>query len=137
MGLFARYLPVTCAFDAATSWRDVVRQVRGDVEECGRRQHAFDWSVAAPARSSPFLHATFEFDDLPPAMDAGPVTFTLAGVYACTEPFRIKLSLTRCASRLTAALHYDSLRVPEAEAGRRRRASRPCSSRPSVPRTGR
>ncbi|HET9362167.1 MAG TPA: amino acid adenylation domain-containing protein [Vicinamibacterales bacterium] len=112
IGLFARYLPLSCSVVDDDPFSEVLRRVRHDVEEIAEWQEYFDCRDMLAAADADIEQAhyplCFDFEEIPPVLSVGDdTTFTIDRLSACTDQFRIKLSSARRQGALSIELHYD------------------------------
>jgi amino acid adenylation domain-containing protein len=109
VGPYAKWLPVAARVAAGLRFSDLVEQVeemRG-VSRSWEEYFAVPESAADAAQGgeASFL---FEYESEPEATEGGGVRFSLEQMYACTEPFKLKLSAWRSSDELRLALDYNT-----------------------------
>jgi hypothetical protein len=111
IGLFERYLPVSCHLGAGLRFREFVQQVEELTADLNGWQEFFSWSLLAKATGKTtepdFFPVCYEYADGPTSVQIDGVTFSFLSRYACTDRFRIKLSCIRGTESVIAELQYD------------------------------
>ncbi|HEV2765276.1 MAG TPA: condensation domain-containing protein, partial [Pyrinomonadaceae bacterium] len=109
VGLFARHLPVACRFEADEGLAELLARVSEATGEAYKWQESFTWEgVELPEGATPFCPFGFDFDEHAAPHASGPLTVSVVELYACTAPFRLKLSCARAGDRLALDFRYDS-----------------------------
>jgi len=112
LGLFAKYLPVTCHLEEGLQFSQLLQQIAQSFLTVRDRQEYFSWEqiagspANAPAAS--YFPFCFEPEASPADFSAGDISFTLFKEYACIDRFKIKLSSARRADGLVIEFHYNS-----------------------------
>jgi amino acid adenylation domain-containing protein/non-ribosomal peptide synthase protein (TIGR01720 family) len=121
LGVFAKHVPVRCRLGEGVTLGEAVAQAHEAASGASKRQEYFTWDdvVAAPGGQGPACFgACFEFDEQPPARQAGGVTFAVRRRHVCAEQFKVKLCCTRGPEGLRVELYYDA-DVLDADSARR------------------
>ncbi|MEJ1938979.1 condensation domain-containing protein, partial [Nostoc sp. NIES-2111] len=96
LGLFAKYLPLTCGLKDGDRFSDILQKVDKIVAEMTDWQESFTWETALNANqkdvAAAFFPFCFEFIAVPKSYTAGEITLSLAQHYVCFERFKIKLT---------------------------------------------
>ncbi|HEY0101785.1 MAG TPA: amino acid adenylation domain-containing protein, partial [Pyrinomonadaceae bacterium] len=108
-GLFARFLPVSCRFEAGLTFAQVIRQVAQSVQE------ARDWQEYSISEAGEELSAdrsnppvSFEFVRWGGKRQAAGVAFTTCRQHVELEPAKLKLSCVQKDGALVTAFVYDA-----------------------------
>jgi amino acid adenylation domain-containing protein len=109
VGPYAKWLPVAGGAARGLSFRELVARV----EETRAATRAWEEYFAMPEHGDDPLQGVeagflFEYGSEHEATEGGGVRFSLEEEYACTEPFKLKLSAWRRADELRLALDYDA-----------------------------
>jgi amino acid adenylation domain-containing protein len=108
LGPFARTLPVPAKFERGIRLGEVLTATEAAAGEAVGWGEYFDWDDAADESGEPVhLHALFEYQEWLPSRPVTGMTFSLEGLYACLDRFRLKLSCARAERALVAEIHYD------------------------------
>ncbi len=111
IGLFAKYLPLSCRWQENDPFSHVLKGVDELVDEMAEWQETFSWKSIAksnePGIELPFFSLCFDFEEQPPQYVAGDVTFTICQQSACVDRFKVKLACARWHDSLNARFHYD------------------------------
>ena len=107
VGLFSKWLPVTCHFDSGVSFSEVLQASRESSQGAQEWQDYFRWDQAGlkdPGSNNEALpfSAGFEFEHIPEAFSVSDVTYAVECVMNSHEPFKVKLSCLQ---------HADSLKI--------------------------
>jgi len=96
LGPLGEFLPLPLRIDGAARFSELMRQVHEAADANRRHQEYFSGDL-------PSLPVQFEFSERPQPQMAGRVRFTVRKVYACTDRYKLKLSVVG----RDAELHYD------------------------------
>lgn len=111
IGLFAKYLPLSCRWQENDPFSHVLKGVDERVDELAEWQETFSWESIAESKESgielPFFPLCFDFEEQPPQYAAGEVTFAICRQSACVDRFKVKLACAPWHGSLTARFHYD------------------------------
>jgi amino acid adenylation domain-containing protein/thioester reductase-like protein len=109
LGLFAKYLPLTCPLENGDRFTDILAKVNHITTEMSDWQENFSWETANQQDgSTAFFPFCFEFTAAPQPHKAGEVTFTLYQHYVCSDRFKVKLAGVHTVDdELKAEFHYD------------------------------
>jgi amino acid adenylation domain-containing protein/FkbM family methyltransferase len=96
LGPLGEFLPLSLRVDGASRFSELTRQVCEAVDANRKYQEYFSGDLSS-------LPVQFEFSERPQPQIAGDVRFTVRKVYACTDRYKLKLSVVgrKC------ELHYD------------------------------
>jgi amino acid adenylation domain-containing protein/non-ribosomal peptide synthase protein (TIGR01720 family) len=110
LGLLAKYLPVQINLEETNTFSQVLTQLTAKIEEVERWQEFFNWEelIASSDHESSFLPFAFEFIPQSIRYSTDNITFSLEGLFACIEPFKVKLSCWYQNDLLVTELHYDA-----------------------------
>jgi amino acid adenylation domain-containing protein len=111
-GLFAKWLPIDCRFEASYRFSEVLSQIAASKRAADEWQEYFVWGDD-PAPEvladdlAPFFPIGFEFEERPRPHLAGGLSFSIHKQSSCAERFHLKLSCHRTGDLLMAEFHYD------------------------------
>ncbi|HBB30690.1 MAG TPA: non-ribosomal peptide synthetase [Cyanobacteria bacterium UBA8803] len=112
LGLFGKYLPLSCHFKGECGFSEILEQVDKVTKELYKWQEYFDWEKALnlteDSRDLAFLPFIFEFSKQPETYCKNGVFFSVVKQYVCCDRFKIKLSGIRRDDSLVLEFHYDS-----------------------------
>jgi len=112
LGLFAKYLPITCRLEEWLRFNELVDRIDKLLPALRVRQEYFSWEqFAEPSAYSlrpHFFPFCFEPETAPAHFLAGDLSFTIFKQYSCIDRFKIKLSLGKRSSGLAIEFHYNS-----------------------------
>ncbi|GAX38385.1 non-ribosomal peptide synthetase [Nodularia sp. NIES-3585] len=111
IGLFAKYLPLTCHLEDNFKISEVINQVNKLVNDAYKWQEYFDWeqlNFTNKSRESAFLPFSFEFLEYPEKYSQSGITFSVLQHHVCFDRFKLKLSGARRDDSLKLDFHYDS-----------------------------
>jgi amino acid adenylation domain-containing protein/FkbM family methyltransferase len=112
IGHFSRYLPLPTEISPGLRFDQLLEAVEAAYRTAYEWQDCFTWDVTGePGRGSmgePFWNLGFDFEKPSAHIPAGDLSFTITGKYACTDRFKIKLSVALRDGRLFTDLYYDS-----------------------------
>jgi amino acid adenylation domain-containing protein len=116
LGLFARWLPIGCRFEASFRFSEVLSQIAASQRAADQWQEYFVWDDAPASEvladdMPPFFPIGFEFEERPSPHLAGGLSFSIYQQSSCVERFHIKLSCHRTGNLLIAEFHYDPERI--------------------------
>jgi amino acid adenylation domain-containing protein len=112
LGLFAKYLPLTCDLEAIESFSDVLVKVEKITAEIAESQD-FTWQTSITANQldteQPFFPFSFEFAEAPTKYVAGEISLSIYQHYVCYDRFQVKLASVRTVDEtLKAEFYYDA-----------------------------
>lgn len=111
IGLFAKYLPLSCRLQENDPFSHLLKGVDELVDELAEWQETFSWEPIAesnePGIELAFFPLCFDFEEQPPQYAAGDVTFTICRQSACIDRFKVKLACARWHGSLNPRFHYD------------------------------
>ncbi|MBW4592780.1 MAG: amino acid adenylation domain-containing protein [Brasilonema angustatum HA4187-MV1] len=112
LGLFAKYLPLSCHLEEDYTFTTGLDQVNKSCDDIYEWQQSFAWELIAETQESeikqPFFPFCFEFEEALTKYSVADVTFSIDKQYACIDRFKVKLSCIRREDSLTTEFHYDS-----------------------------
>jgi amino acid adenylation domain-containing protein len=112
LGLFAKYLPLTCPLGNGDRFNDILAKVNQTIAEMSDWQESFSWETALANQQdgeTAFFPFCFEFTQAPKQHKAGEVTFTLYQHYVCGDRFKVKLAgVQTIDNELKVEFHYDA-----------------------------
>jgi amino acid adenylation domain-containing protein len=111
-GLFARWLPIGCRFEANLRFSEVLSQLAAAKRAADEWQEYFVWDDARASEASaedrpPFFPLGFEFEERSSPHLAGGLSFSIHKQNSCLERFHLKLHCHRIGDLLSAEFHYD------------------------------
>ncbi|HET9359968.1 MAG TPA: amino acid adenylation domain-containing protein [Vicinamibacterales bacterium] len=110
-GLMSMTLPVRSQFGEHTRFDQVLEAVARSRRAASDRQFDFSWErdVEGAGRDGEpaFFPLSFEFHALPPARVVGPVTFSVARSFACTDRFAVKVNCVQRGDAVGIEWHFD------------------------------
>jgi amino acid adenylation domain-containing protein len=109
IGLFAKWLPIRCHFDAGLRFTELTEQVQQAIRDAYEWQEHFLWeeSIALSDESLDFA-AGFELEDrLAPQIASG-LSFSVYEQKVCIDKFKVKLHVIRHGSHHSAQLDFDT-----------------------------
>jgi len=112
LGLFAKYLPITCHLEEGLRFGELIELINKSLETARNWQEYFSWeqlvdSSGAELRPS-FTPFCFETETPLQTFLAGDVSFAIFRQFACLNRFKIKLSYAHRPDGLVVTFHYDS-----------------------------
>jgi amino acid adenylation domain-containing protein/FkbM family methyltransferase len=112
LGLFSKWLPISCQFEAEFPFPEVVRQVHKAVEDGNEWQEYFtaDENLEAEGSGLVFPFIVFSYEERPVRYVAAELSFSICQQYVCRERFHVRLSCIRRGAALKAEFHYDAAR---------------------------
>jgi amino acid adenylation domain-containing protein/FkbM family methyltransferase len=114
LGLFAKFLPVRCLIEADFSFFELLTFVEEIVSNTYTRQEYYPWKERERESTADGLRTPrlvgYEYQTWPAAHCAAGVGFSLVELSCCSEPFSLRLRLTRSHSSLRARFIYDPAR---------------------------
>jgi len=112
LGLFAKYLPVTCHLEEGLQFSDLIEELDRRFRTVQEWQEYFSWEqIPGSPENAPgasYLPFCFEPEPEPANFSAGGISFTIFKQYACIDCFKIKLSYARRTDGLTIEFHYNA-----------------------------
>ncbi|MGH7998033.1 MAG: amino acid adenylation domain-containing protein [Brasilonema sp.] len=112
LGLFAKYLPLTCHFDEKLQFSEILKQVNESVSDVYKWQDYFDWDQTLGLTEnnieSAFFPLSFDFSEQPEKYCSNRLSFSVFKQYVCFDRFKVKLSCIRRYDTLSIEFHYDS-----------------------------
>jgi amino acid adenylation domain-containing protein len=110
LGLFTKYLPLTCELDENYQLHEIIQQFQGNIQDISKWQEYFSWEIKED--KIPFLPFSFEFEERPGKYIGNDIAVSILQQYVCGEKFKIKLHCIHQPDALTDALtiefYYDS-----------------------------
>lgn len=111
MGLLAKWMPVRCHIEATEPFTDLVSRARAAVGEVLQWQEYYvGESSEGPAGTALADPVGFEYDVLPPACQAGDLSFLLADQTVRFDRWKLKLACQKSPEGLLFDIHYDASR---------------------------
>ncbi|MBV6623045.1 MAG: amino acid adenylation domain-containing protein [Rivularia sp. (in: Bacteria)] len=112
IGLITKYLPLSVNFENEPSFAEILETVSQSIQENWEWQEYFTWDNWTQAEkntniNSAFFPFSFEFQPETAKYSTDEVSFSIYKQFACTEPFKIKLSCYQQADYLTVNFDYD------------------------------
>jgi amino acid adenylation domain-containing protein len=111
LGLFAKYLPLTCHLEDGDRFGDVLVKVNQITAEMSEWQESFSWETSLANQQdveTAFFPFCFEFTEAPKNYTAGEITLSLYQHYVCFDRFKVKLAGVQTVNdELKAEFHYD------------------------------
>jgi len=112
LGLFAKYLPVTCHLEEGLQFNELIKQLDRCFRTAQDWQEFFSWEHVAGSSANglgaSYLPFCFEPEPEPTSYLADGISFTIFKQYACIDCFKIKISYARRADGLVVEFHYNS-----------------------------
>jgi amino acid adenylation domain-containing protein len=112
LGLFAKWLPIRCCFEAGIQFSDVLRQITQATQDAEEWQEYFTWEQNGPVPQkgpeSPFFSVAFEYEEDQRNHRAGGLTFSPYKQHVCFDRFKVKLCCTAQDGALLTEFYYDS-----------------------------
>ncbi|NEQ20420.1 MAG: amino acid adenylation domain-containing protein [Microcoleus sp. SIO2G3] len=109
LGLFAKYLPLSCQLEKEYRFSEIIGQVDKASQEVYKWQEYFDWEKTVDLnKNSEFFPFSFEFLQHPETYYTNDVLFSIVRQYVCSDRFKVKLSCIRRDDALVLEFHYDS-----------------------------
>jgi amino acid adenylation domain-containing protein/thioester reductase-like protein len=113
IGLLTKYLPLSVNLENNPSFQEILEIVSQSIQENWEWQEYFSWDNWTQGENnnikinSTFFPFSFEFQSETAKYTAEEVSFSIYKQFACTEPFKIKLSCYQQADSLIANFDYD------------------------------
>jgi amino acid adenylation domain-containing protein len=111
LGPFTKWLPLACRFREASKFREVL----ADVDASLRGAAAWQEYFVSQGGEAPFIAVGFELEERIATCSAGPIELSIEDLYACSEPFKLRLCCIRSGGELVAEIQYDARAVEEGE----------------------
>ncbi len=109
LGLFAKWLPVRCHFDANFQFSEVLKQSGDATRNAYDWQEYFAWEQSVGSTEDVLNRAVgFEFEERARRHLSAGVWFSVYRQRSCIERFKLKLSCVRADDSLTVEIHYDT-----------------------------
>ncbi len=112
IGLFVKYLPIECHFEAASKLSQIIESINSAAHEARDWQEYFTWERMGEQshddKSIGFFPFCFEFEERTADYRAQGATFSIDRLYTCVSRFKVKLTCIEEQGKLTAELHYDA-----------------------------
>jgi amino acid adenylation domain-containing protein len=112
LGLFAKYLPISCQLEENLRFSEVLPRVDEAVREAYDWQECFDWEqiseTTAQVPDSFFFPFCFEFNEQKSEIAPIGVSFSICQHYAYFDQFKLKLSCVARNNALILEFYYDS-----------------------------
>ncbi|HEY9666645.1 MAG TPA: condensation domain-containing protein, partial [Coleofasciculaceae cyanobacterium] len=106
LGLFTKYLPLTCHFETHSKFSELLAQVNQSVHDAYEWQEYF--TDTEHHTGIEFLPFGFEYEEWSSQGSEGAVSLSLYKHYICLDRFKVKLSCNRLQKSVLAAFQYDS-----------------------------
>jgi hypothetical protein len=101
-------LPVSCQFEKATTFDEVLAQVSQSVRDCYKWQEYFSWPEnGRNAAKENFFRVGFEFVEYAEPLRVGKVSFSMMRQTACVDRYQLKLKCEKRGEELRAEFSYD------------------------------
>jgi amino acid adenylation domain-containing protein len=110
LGLFAKYLPVTCTLERDFSFTEALQAVAGCVREVSQWQECFSWDEARSVSERVLRSGAFSFDfsALPAEFTSARVVFAIDKLCSYVDRFQVRLSCVQGDRGLWLQFHYDA-----------------------------
>jgi amino acid adenylation domain-containing protein len=112
LGLFAKYLPISCQLEENLRFSEVSQRVDEAVREAYDWQECFDWEQISETTTqvpdSFFFPFCFEFNEEKPEISPVGISFSIYQQYAYFDQFKLKLSCVARNNTAVLEFHYDS-----------------------------
>ena len=105
LGLFAKYLPLTCYFETHSKFSEILSQVNQSVHDAYEWQEYF--TDTEHDTDIGFLPFGFEYEEWSSQGLKADVHFSLYKHYICLDRFKVKLSCNRYEDSVVAAFQYE------------------------------
>ena len=105
LGLFAKYLPLTCYFETHSKFSEILSQVNQSVHDAYEWQEYF--TDTEHDTDIGFLPFGFEYEEWSSQDSEAAVHFSLYKYYICLDRFKVKLSCNRYDDSVVAAFQYE------------------------------
>ncbi|MET0645391.1 MAG: amino acid adenylation domain-containing protein [Pyrinomonadaceae bacterium] len=111
LGLYSRWLPIRCAVNEATTFRDMLGNATKATSAAEAKQEFY-----APRRvdgvpdgvgEAPPLPVGFEYEEWPETLRAAGLTWQLFSLSSCSELFKLRLHVVAHERTLRLTFHYD------------------------------
>jgi amino acid adenylation domain-containing protein len=113
VGLFARYLPLSCPFEPGSSFEEELRMVDEAMQCCEKWEEFFSWEDLqgqdSAAKEPLFFPVTFHYDEQDPAVFVGETSCSLQRYQVYWDRFDIQLSCIRHETGATLAFQFNSV----------------------------
>ena len=111
LGVFAKYVPLSCLIEDTARFSDLARQTEAAVAKATEQQEYFDWrqfeKMTANREGALLFPFCFAFFEQPEAFTARGVTFTINSLSDNLDRFKLLLSCSLVGKTLEINLHYD------------------------------
>ncbi len=112
LGLFAKWLPIRCRFEAGIQFSEVLRQITQATRDAEEWREYFTWEQNGPGpqkdSESPFFSVAFEYEQKQRNHRAGALTFSPYKQHVCFDRFKVKLCCSVQDDALLTEFFYDS-----------------------------
>ena len=109
VGLVAQTLPVVSTLEGSLSFRELIIRLDATLQMVEEHQEVFSWHyLGLEGEDRQQVPFQFAYIDPQPTFSGGGVSFQIASLYICTNPFKLKLSCHESAAGLDIDLFYDS-----------------------------
>ncbi|MEH2317911.1 non-ribosomal peptide synthetase [Nostoc sp.] len=114
MGLFAKYLPLTCHLENQSKFTEILQKISETEHELYKWQECFSWELITNQNVNtsdlPYYPVCFDYEENYVKHTNNNISFAIQNHYACIERFKIKLSCMHNHDVLFTEFHYDSQR---------------------------
>jgi amino acid adenylation domain-containing protein/thioester reductase-like protein len=109
LGLFAKYLPLTCHLEANLTFVEICQQVNKSIQEINKWQECFSWEqIDNSSTKLTYLPFGFDWEQKAGICYAENLKFTMLEQFSCLERFQIQLSCQQLAESFHYKFYYDS-----------------------------
>lgn len=112
LGLFAKYLPISCQLRNDSQFGESLKAVEQFTQEACRWQQCFSWEHLRAAQGDliepPMFPFSFDFITQPAKRLTAGLSFSIYKQSVCLDRFKIKLSCLERGDTLVTELHYDA-----------------------------
>jgi len=112
LGLFAKWLPIRCRFEAGIQFSEVLVQITQATRDAEEWREYFTWEQNGPGpqkdSESPFFSVAFEYEQKQRNHRAGALTFSPYKQHVCFDRFKVKLCCSVQDDALLTEFFYDS-----------------------------
>lgn len=106
MGLFARYLPLSCQLEDNLKFTQIWQQISNNESVIHKWQECFFWELIDKKNYN--YSAGFDFEKIGTKYANSNLSFSIQDLYTCIERFKIKLSCLHRNNSLMTKFYYDS-----------------------------
>jgi amino acid adenylation domain-containing protein len=112
LGLFQRYLPISCHLEEHFTFDEVLKRLDEMTCEANTWQECFTWEqIAGPnghCNVNSFFPYCFEYAPEPARFSSGELSFTITECSSCTDRFKLKLTAAHQAEAVKLTFHFDA-----------------------------